>query len=825
MSAVVSAALAIVINVATSDTPRWIQVLRPWTWLIAGILIVAATALPVWERRMAAREAAHQPLPVSARVLAGRPRELPRDVSFFCGHDEELSQAKRLAHSRGIVAIAGKPGIGKSALAVHAAHELCDRYPDGQVFVDLRGLRDRPLPSADAMLHVIKALDQPAGQADHDDLGARYRSVLAGKRVIIVLDDAEDEAQVRPLLPPNKRSLVLITSRRALAALTEAPSPIRLKTLTEPDALRMLGALTGDERIASQVADSKVLVGQCGALPLALQIVAARLRRHPQWTIATLVERLEDERRRLDELHDADLEVRACIALSYEDLRRPGGPQASWFRRLAIIPGRDFSPETAATALGLDSVLALRALEELADAQLVELREVAQPAGAPALPRFRYHSLIRIFAEERLLQEETAAQRDDLLKRVLSGYADQLDRAATAIDARSAIGAMPALPSGRHHASQQGTQNSRQATAYPPDTAEAEATQWLGTESQNLFSALLASRDTDPGISWRLARSLLLFSEGAFPVPELQAMAQAAEEAASRLDDPGREMAACYLRGRVERLSGQLREATRSLEQSARYFIDAGDSAAASEVLLNLGKVQRERRNPGEAADALGHAFALRRLNGDYPGAAGVVVEAAVLLKECGRVQDAATVLDLAIRWLARQGRPATSRSQMAWAHENLGAILKRLGRTKEAIAHHEESLRAFRETGHLTGQAHAYCNLGDLMFDLNDVRSAQKLYQQGRKAFGQARNRRGEAQAAGRLAFALLHRRRILKCVGTLAQCLIIAQRAAYLWELFHQFRQYRPGTTKAQPTLVAHPALDQLTKTIAHARPGIEQ
>jgi tetratricopeptide (TPR) repeat protein len=817
---VVSAALAIVINIATSDAPRWMEVLRPWVWLIAAFLVCTTAALTAWDRRVAGLEAARGPLPASGPEPAGGPRELPRDISCFRGRDEDLSELKHYARSRGIVTIAGKPGVGKSALAVHAAHLLRDGYPDGQVFVDLRGLRGKPLRSRDAMLHVIRAFDQADGLAD-GDIGARYRSVLARKRAILIFDDAEDEPQVRPLLPPDKRSLALITSRRALAALTEAPRPITLGTLSEHDAVSLLSELTGDQRIQRDIAKSEILVGQCGGLPLALRIVAARLRRHRHWTIGSLVERLEDERHRLDELRVADLEVRACIALSYTDLT----PQeATWFRWLAIIPGRDFSPETAATALDLDPASALRALEELADAQLVELK-MEDRAGLLARPRFGYHDLIRIFAEERLREEETPATRAGLLRRALAWYADQLDQVTSSIGVRSSIGPTPpSLPRGHVGASQQITRIMKQTKelpeAVPEDTSlEAESFRWLKAESDNLMPAVLASRDADPRISWRLARSLLLSSEGAFPVPELLAISQVADEAAGRLGDPDTKMAALYLRGRAERLNGQLREATRSLQESARYFSDTGKSAEAAEVLLNLGKVHRERHHLDEAAAALGRAYRLRRSTGDHAGAASVGAETAVLLKEHGRLKDAANVLECTIGWLTAASGPPASMSQLAWAHENLGAILKRLGRTQEAVAHHQESLRAFTETGNLSGQAHAWCNLGDLALGSSHLHTAEKSYMESRRIFRRARNRRGEAQALEHLALALLRERHILRCAGTLAKCLIVAQRAGYLRELLRQFRQYRSGNTGTQAAPVVSQALDLLAKAFTDA------
>jgi tetratricopeptide (TPR) repeat protein len=823
-STVVSATFGIVSNIASSELPHGMELVRLWVWPIAGVLVFATAALSVWDRRLAGLGARYRPLPAGDPETGSVPRELPRDIDCFCGRDEEITEVRHFARSRGIVTICGKPGVGKSALAARAAHSLLNSYPDGQVFVDLRGLRGTPLSSRDAMLHVLRAFDQARGLQE-DDIGARYRSVLAGRRAILFLDDAEDDAQVRPLLPPDKRMLVLITSRRPLAALTEAPV-ISLESLREPDALAMLSGLAGDQRVQHDIDASKTLVGQCGALPLALRIAAAQLRRHPHWAIGDLRDRLKDERRRLDQLRVGDLEVRACIALSYADL---ASEEARWFRRLAVIPGRDFSPETAATALGLDPKFAIDALDQLADAQLVE--PLAGTGKPRARPRFRYHTLIRLFAEEKLGEQETPATRAELLMRVLTGYADQLDRVTSAIRQSSAIGPrQPGLPPGRNKDRWQVPQATDHAAGQGTDPrdgpeAESQSLQWLKDEWDNLMPVVLAAGDADPGTGWRLARSLLLSSEGMRPVPDLRAMARLAEKAAARLGDPDAEMSACYLRGRVELLTDELHAATCSLERSAGYFAAAGRSAEEADVLLSLGQAHRERRNMDEAAHVLARAFTLRWKDKDLAGAVRVANEAAMWLKEQGRFEDAALVLERAICWLTVTADLTTSRSWLAWAHENLGAILKHLDRPQDAFAHHQQSLKAFGELGSLRGQAHAMCNLGDLDLRSNRLREAELWYRQGYQKFREARYRRGESQALGRLAFVLLRTHRPIGCAVTLARCLIVTVRARYLGELLRHFRRFMSANTEPQTEPIANPALSQLVQAIKDAPPGIEQ
>jgi tetratricopeptide (TPR) repeat protein len=828
LSGAVSAALGIAGNIAAGDLPRWASVLRPWIWPLVAFLFLGTVALAVWEYQTVSATASGL-LPESGAVPTSRPRELPRDVRSFCGRDDDLRRVRRSARTRGIAIVAGKPGIGKTALAIRTAHSLRDSYPDGQVFVDMQGLRDPATTPREAMLHVLRAFDQADGLGE-GDIAARYRSALAGKRVIILLDDAEDAAQVRPLLPPDKRSLALITSRRPLADLTEAPHAVTLKVLDERSALSMLSSLTGDNRVQADPEKSKNLVSQCGALPLALLIAAAQLRRHPRWAVGDLVGRLRDERHRLDELHVADLEVRACIALSYTDL----GPDArSWFRWLAVIPGPSFSPEAAAAALGLELAKASLALGELEDAQLVE---DPQPTGQqedrtprqPRLQRYRFHTLIRIYAEEKLHEEDSAALREALLTRVLADYADRLDRASSAVRGRSVISAIrPALADDQAGSGGQVMKLAPQGQpdeSTSPEVAEAQSFQWLRDESDSLVSVVLASGQADPAVSWRLACSFLMSCERMLPAPELSTLSGFAEAAATRLGDPRAVMIARYLRGRAERRSGHLTEAARLLQESARDLVAAEHSQDASDALLLLGRIQRERRDLDQAAAALESAFILRRADNDANGAASVLLEVGVLLKEAGHLEDAARVLRFAIDQITAATEPGTNRTWKAWAHENLGAILKRQGKLDEARAHHEESVATFREVDDLTGQAFACGNLGDLELESGHLEAAKDRYRESLQWFRQARDHRGEALALLRLGLVLLRGRRITRSAQVLMNCLFAALRAGYLGELLHQVRTYRQGNNSTAMT-IATPAIERLARTVRDPLPDISR
>jgi tetratricopeptide (TPR) repeat protein len=367
-------------------------------------------------------------------AATGPPRQLPAPATQFTGREEELARLNQLLEGEtpGVVvvsAIAGKPGVGKSALAVQLAHQVRDRFPDGQLYVDLRGAEEdaRRLTPGGVLGQFLLDLGVPAQEIPEGVAAraARYRSLVADRRVLVLLDNAHDEAQVRPLLPGTPGCLALITSRRPLAALEAAPAPLHLDVLGEREAINLLARLAGAERVAAEQEEAAALTRLCGGLPLALRIVGARLATRPRWRLADLRRRLVEERRRLAELSLGDLDVRASFMLSYRELTES---QARLFRRLGAVPGTSFGTELAAVVgprvlIGsiratyeehggeLDSLStpahgeedALRdALDDdltaLADAQLIE------PTGTAE--RHRFHDLLRLFARGRLDEEE-----------------------------------------------------------------------------------------------------------------------------------------------------------------------------------------------------------------------------------------------------------------------------------------------------------------------------------------------------------------------------------------------------------------------------------
>ncbi|MFB9415158.1 AfsR/SARP family transcriptional regulator [Dactylosporangium matsuzakiense] len=346
-----------------------------------------------------------------------RPALLPAAVADFTGRQEEARRIYRLLAPNGpsvglrVAGITGMAGIGKTTLAVHVAHGITAGYPDGQLYANLAGTDPEPVAPADVLGRFLRALGVP-GPAVPVDAGERaelYRTLLSGRRVLVVLDNAAGERQVRPLLPGSPTCAVLLTSRARLSGL-EGVRWTDLDVLPAADGVRLLERIVDDARIGRSPADAAVIVQRCGGLPLAVRIAGARLTARPAWTLAHLAGLLRDEQLRLDHLRSGDLQVRASLALSYEGL---SGSGQRLLRLLGSFDVPDF-PDWLAEVLGGDGpAVAGRDLDELVDAHLVNAVGADQAGQA----RYRFHDLVRLFARELAREQEAPAVLDAALDR------------------------------------------------------------------------------------------------------------------------------------------------------------------------------------------------------------------------------------------------------------------------------------------------------------------------------------------------------------------------------------------------------------------------
>ncbi|MFF5247599.1 BTAD domain-containing putative transcriptional regulator [Streptosporangium sp. NPDC000095] len=357
--------------------------------------------------------AAPSPSVAVRRVFA--PAELPIASAAFTGRASEVSWLRTALTSAApgrivVSAVAGAAGIGKSAFAVHVAHQIAERFPDGQLYVNLHGSTPdvKPLHPAEVLARLLRSLggDDVAVPTDVDEASARFRSLTDGRHLLFLFDNARDAEQVRPLLPASPTCRVLITARRMLTSL-DTVAHLRLGVMAKDEMTTLLSRLIGGERVAADPRAARVIVRLCGGLPLAIRIAAARLVARPDLSLRGLADRLAVEDHRLSELQADDRAVRACFMVSYRALE---AEHSRLFRLLGLLGGSDISVAVAAALADRSEEQTADLLDHLADAQLLEVRD----AG-----RYRMHDLLCLFARERTRQEETEEEQVQAVRRAL----------------------------------------------------------------------------------------------------------------------------------------------------------------------------------------------------------------------------------------------------------------------------------------------------------------------------------------------------------------------------------------------------------------------
>jgi DNA-binding SARP family transcriptional activator/Flp pilus assembly protein TadD len=645
-----------------------------------------------------------------------RRNDLPRDVTDFTGRTGEIAGlVETLDRAPGgtvvLSAIDGMAGIGKTALAVHAAHQLTTRFPDGQLFLDLHGHTPGtpPIDPAAALASLLRALGVPGDRIPDslDERAGLWRSRLAGRKTLVLLDNAVDAAQVRPLLPGAASCLALITSRNRLTDLDVTLS-LSLDVLPAEDALTLFTDVVGAERVERDLAAARQVVALCGCLPLAVRIAAARLRSRAAWTVADLVARLRDDR--LAELATGDRSVSAAFTLSYEFLT---AAQQRLFRGLGLLPVDTFDVHLAAALIDVPPREAERLLEDLLDAHLIDQR---------ADGRFQLHDLLRQHARETVERTEPAHARHVTVTRVLDYYLHTTNLAA----ARFAPG----------------RRYSTAELAFPPAHTpvfddQPAALAWCEAEYANLMSvtAYAAEWDRDAHV-WQLAHALwyFFFLRGYYQdwigTNELALVAterlgdhrahadtlrflgtaywrigdfaaalrhhQLALDGYRALGDQAGEAAALRNIGLVHERLGRYTEALADTQAGLALHEELGDRRGQGAALTALGRMQRQL---GHYADALGYqqrAIELLRAVNDPWGQAGCLRERGICHARLGRYDEALANL----RESAALHRKLGNGSGEGDSLNQIGVVHRLRGEFTEAIHHHEQALELTRDVG-----------------------------------------------------------------------------------------------------------------------------
>ncbi|GAA4187977.1 BTAD domain-containing putative transcriptional regulator [Streptosporangium oxazolinicum] len=650
------------------------------------------------------------------------PSLLPAGVSDFTGRDTELRWLVSVLRDRPaagpvICSVSGMPGVGKSALALRAAHDLRDAFPDGQLYVNLRGAGTEPVEPSHALSRFLRALGT-AGTAIPDNLDERaevFRARLYDRRVLLLLDDAADEAQIEPLIPAGNGCAVVVTSRGALTALPGAQR-LALGVLGNAAAVRLLGTITGRVELAADTATAGRLAELCGHLPLALRIAGARLAARPHWSVDRLVSRLAAEHDRLDELTHGTLSVRASLALGYSGLDEPS---RTLFRRLGLVETPDFAgwvasalldtgphdagthdtgPHDAATRDTASNYTgshdAEEILEGLMEAQLVEY------AGQDGIgePRYRVHDLVRLHARERGATDDPPGATDAALTRLAGGYlalAERAHRRQYGGDYTVLHGDGPRWDCG-------------EATS---DRLLADPSGWLRGERLGLVAAVeQAARLGLSEMCWDLAMTAITLFEAQGHFDDWRRTSETALAAALRAGDRRGEAAMRYSLGTLALFRQRYTDARPHLEAALPLFAAVNDRHGQALTLRNAALIERVEGRVETALD--GYRRALRMLHevGDRHAEAHVLGSMAQIHIEHDRPYAAAPLLETALAAYRDLGNA-----------RGVAQILNRLGllylrqndpeRAKDAFG---QVLAAARSTGDRIGEAYGLLGMGE---------------------------------------------------------------------------------------------------------------
>ncbi|MEN3356262.1 MAG: hypothetical protein V7637_244 [Mycobacteriales bacterium] len=724
------------------------------------------------------------PAPAGAPARRAAARTLPREATAFVGREDVIGRVLAAAAGDGaasvVITLDGMPGVGKTALAVHAAYRLADRYPDAQLFVDLRGVAaDAPPTTAESALGLLLLALGVPGSDLPDDLDGRtalWRTKIAGRRAVLVLDNAAGSHQIGPLLPGGPGCVTLVTSRRRLTDL-DADVTWSLDPLPEPAAVALFARIVGVDRADAEPAATAAVVRACGYLPLAIRVAASRLRHRPAWSVGSLAGRLRTQRQRLAELSGGDADVSTAFALSYRHLT---APQRRAFRLLGLHPVGELDRRQAAALLDLPATRAERLLQLLVDHNLLE---------EPVTGRYRFHDLLHQYARDMAAGAESDGERLAAAHRLVDVLTHTAQVAARLVDPRprqfdlDVPTPVPDEP--------------------PPATGE-DALAWLEIERANLVAAVRLAVDAGADDrAWLLAQRLQYFLALRGYFDDLLLTHQLGLAAASRGGHRHGQAAMhnglgnTYLRsGRYaaaateltaalalhreagDRLGvarglnnlaliyeylGRYAESTDSYVQALAEFRALGDLIGQSGTLNNLGVLHRTRGRYSDAIDALGRGLELAREAGEDRTEGNILGNLGATYAEVGRRAEALSTLRQAVRMRAAAGDPLGTAS----SRNDLAVVYRQLGRLEEALEQHNLALATFQAHGDRTEECRTRVDLGETLRVAGRPEAArphldralalaeedQQRYQQGRALDALARlTEPTEPAAAGEL-------------------------------------------------------------------------
>ncbi|WP_196278949.1 AfsR/SARP family transcriptional regulator [Catellatospora vulcania] len=684
------------------------------------------------------------PGPFATSPESAAPCQLPRDRQAYVGRTGDIrtirnaimSTADAVTPTPAIVSIYGMGGIGKTALAVHVAHQLREQFPDGQLFAHLRGLDERQADPAEVLAQFLRTLDvaDSAIPDGLDERAALFRETLMGRRVLIVLDNATDERQVRPLLPGTGRSAVVVTSRSALGGL-DTSRRLRLRELSPADALALLRQVSSAQQVDVDCRAAHRLIELCARLPLALQVAGARLAHRPHWNVSDLVESLSDERGRLDQLSHGDLAIHASLAISY---RTQTPPAADLLRRLGLLPAADFPGWTAAAVLDTDPDTARALLEQLVDAHLLEV------VGHDALGQLRYrlHDLVRLFARQEAEQVLPEGERAACWTRFLDGWLAMAEEA----ERRSPHGYLDPTPASRRR-------------PWLPALYEqllGDPSAWWAAEMPGYVATVAAAAaGGHSSHAWRLARAAVGYFETRGTYDDWRHTHHLALAAVRQAADlPG---TAAMTQG-----LGELSAIVDQKEASRRYLTEA----------RQLFSELRDRQ--GEAVCECGLAH-LDRMTGDLGSAFARLGRAAELVDETCSLRTSSYISYLV-------GMVHMDMAQWPLAGERFSAAL-RTARTTNYLRGQVQALRGLGSTAFLAGDltaaeehltashalshryddqmacAHAASVLGEVAWELGEIDRAATLLRESERIchrLGEVYGRTLDQYLAGTMYFGL---------------------------------------------------------------------